>query len=248
MTLKLLVSAGRSGFLIAATTTMLVGTANADPFDDCVRLSGSEAISACSDAISNPEYRGSRLGQLYFERAREWSKLKRYRRAIEDYSKSIEVEPDGAAYNNRGIVYDQLGEHKRAIADFTKAIKIEQRPERYNNRGIAYVKLRRFDPALKDFDAALRLRPDSKDALFNRGSLFLDLRQFERAIADFDAAIRADSRFASAYFNRGLAHERRGAKRLAIADFQRVLDVVDPDNRALRDKALRNIRRLSGNR
>ena len=42
--------------------------------------------------------------------------------AIADYSKAIELNPDFAAYNNRGNVYNRQGKYTQAISDFNKAI------------------------------------------------------------------------------------------------------------------------------
>ena len=61
-------------------------------------------------------------------------------RAIEDYTKAIELKPNLAeAYNNLGAAYSDKGEYDRAVADYTKAIELKPNlAETYNNRGNAY--------------------------------------------------------------------------------------------------------------
>jgi tetratricopeptide (TPR) repeat protein len=47
--------------------------------------------------------------------------LEQYERAIRDYSKAIELDPDYAlAYNNREFAYQALGKTVEAEADFKK--------------------------------------------------------------------------------------------------------------------------------
>ena len=63
-----------------------------------------------------------------------------YDRALQDYTKVIQLNPDDAsAYNNRGGAYYLKEEYKPAIVDFTKAIQLKpDYAEAYNNRGVAY--------------------------------------------------------------------------------------------------------------
>src|SRR5262249_13540429 len=46
------------------------------------------------------------------------------RKALEDFSRAIELKPDYAeAYNNRGRAHAHLGEYSQAIEDFSQAIR-----------------------------------------------------------------------------------------------------------------------------
>ena len=55
-------------------------------------------------------------------------------RAIEDYDKAIELDPnDAEAYNDRGSSYHRLGQNERAIEDYDEAIKLDpDNAEAYN--------------------------------------------------------------------------------------------------------------------
>ena len=61
-------------------------------------------------------------------------------RAIEDFNKAIQLNPDHAlAYANRGVAYYYKGDYDCAIEDFNKVIQLN--PDyalAYNNRGGAY--------------------------------------------------------------------------------------------------------------
>ena len=51
--------------------------------------------------------------------------MSEYRRAIEDYDKSIELDPtDAKAYHNRGYAYYLLDDHRRAIEDYDRSIEL----------------------------------------------------------------------------------------------------------------------------
>ena len=127
-------------------------------------------------------------------------------RAIVDFTKAIELNPDYAiAYNNRGVAYYLKKEYESAIVDFTKAIELN--PDyaiAYNNRGMAYGVKGEVDGsttrpdvpssklavirAIKDYNPAIGLNPELAPAYYNRGVAWLRLREWERAKSDLTVA------------------------------------------------------------
>ncbi len=64
----------------------------------------------------------------YFNRGNAYDDLGQYQRAIQDYTRAIQLDPDLAqAYYNRGIVYYNLGEYQRAIQDYDKACSLDSK-------------------------------------------------------------------------------------------------------------------------
>ena len=52
--------------------------------------------------------------------------MKQYEKAINDYNKAIDLNPDYvSAYNNRGTAYFSLGEFEKAIEEYDKAIELD---------------------------------------------------------------------------------------------------------------------------
>ena len=49
-----------------------------------------------------------------------------YQGAIADYTKAIRLNPNAAAYYNRGNVKDDLGDKQGAIADFRESARLFQ--------------------------------------------------------------------------------------------------------------------------
>ena len=96
-----------------------------------------------------------------------------YERAIEDYNKAIELNPNFAnAYKCHGDAYYLLEQYERAIEDYNKAIE--------------------------DYNKAIELNPNFADAYKWRGDAYYLLEQYERAIEDLSKAIELGD--ANAFF------------------------------------------------
>ena len=83
-------------------------------------------------------------------------------RAIEDFNKAIELNPEfDIAYNNRGVACIGKGEFDRAIEDYSKAIELNQDyAEAYYNRGETWLCLEEWEKAKSDLTVAKDLGAD----------------------------------------------------------------------------------------
>ena len=64
----------------------------------------------------------------YLGRANALNTLQHYREALQDYDKTIELDPGPGlanAYVNRAVAYSHLGENKKAIADYEKGLELD---------------------------------------------------------------------------------------------------------------------------
>lgn len=79
-----------------------------------------------------------------------------YAKAIEHYSKAIELNPKIVnAYNNRGVAYSENDEVERAIKDYNKAIELNpELAEAYLSRGIYWLRLQKWQEARSDLIVA----------------------------------------------------------------------------------------------
>jgi len=75
----------------------------------------------------------------YNNRGIVYDDLKEYDKAMADYNKANEINPQYAmAYNNRGSVYYDLKEYDKAIKDYNKALGIDPKhPYASNNKKLA---------------------------------------------------------------------------------------------------------------
>ena len=154
----------------------------------------------------------------------------KYKQAIEQYDKSIALNPDYAeAYNNRGVAKYSLGYHEDAIKDYEQAIRLNPDDAlAYTNRGNAKNRLGRHVDAINDHDQAIRLKSDFAGAYTNRGVAKDRLGQHVDAINDYDQAIRLNPDLPETYNNRGHAKYRLGQHQDAIADCDQAIK-LKPD-------------------
>ena len=106
---------------------------------------------------------------------------KKYKQAIEHYTKAIQLDPQMArAYYNRGNAESNLSNYEEALKDYSKAIQLDPYySESFFNRANANADLCRFQAAIDDYDEATRL--GSKNALFNKGNVLVVLGRFDEA-------------------------------------------------------------------
>ena len=97
----------------------------------------------------------------YIDRGDIYFSIRELEKALEDYSKVIELSSysnstKGRYYRDRGYTYYCLKEYKKAIEDFSKAIELEPTDRDYhNNRGNAYYYLKEYKKAIEDYSCAL---------------------------------------------------------------------------------------------
>ena len=89
----------------------------------CVRDSGLARINACSRLIQSGRFSAAHQAVACNNRSLAYRRLRRYRRAIQDYNEAQLINPRYANhYANRGLAYEQLGEKQLAIRDYRKIL------------------------------------------------------------------------------------------------------------------------------
>eukprot|EP00163_Fabomonas_tropica_P021242 TRINITY_DN3724_c0_g2_i2.p1 TRINITY_DN3724_c0_g2~~TRINITY_DN3724_c0_g2_i2.p1 ORF type:complete len:476 (+),score=111.08 TRINITY_DN3724_c0_g2_i2:314-1741(+) len=111
----------------------------------------------------------------------------RYARAIDGYTKAIELDDTNAVYySNRAFAHMRMEGYGAAIEDATKAIELDPTyPKGYYRRASAQMVLGHPKKALSDFKKALKLNPSSADARAKVKACEKEVRRiaFEEAIA-----------------------------------------------------------------
>ncbi len=148
-------------------------------------------------------------------------------KAIEDYSKSIQIDSKYVkAYNNRGVAYINLNMFKEALKDYTMAIKLNPGMSQvYNNRGVLYGRLGEYDKTIDDCTKAIELDPGIPDSYYNRGIAFFELKRYEEAIRDYSMTIRIHPRHVKAINNRGNAYRELNQYEAAVRDYTRAIEL-----------------------
>jgi serine/threonine-protein phosphatase 5 len=121
--------------------------------------------------------------------ANEKFKAEKYDKAIELYSKAIELNPHNAVlYANRSITYLRTECFGYALKDSSKAIEVDKTYLKgYYRRASAYMALGKYKLALKDYEGITKARPTDKDAKLK----FTECKKIVQQIA-FKKAIAVD--------------------------------------------------------
>ncbi|XP_065854377.1 uncharacterized protein [Euphorbia lathyris] len=122
-------------------------------FDAIDRISSSFMTEESSvDATSEKE-----LGNECF-------KQKKFKEAIECYSRSIALSPTAVAYANRAMAYLKIRKFCEAEEDCTEALNLDDRYiKAYSRRATARKELRKFKESIEDSEFALRLEPNNQE-------------------------------------------------------------------------------------
>src|SRR5580704_14636962 len=107
----------------------------------CFELStDDQTVRGCDAVIGSASASEVEKADAFDNRADAYNRMHQYDRAIEDYTRTIELEHDfSPAYLGRGNAYDAKGQSLRAIKDFDRAIELKPTYiEAFFNRGNAY--------------------------------------------------------------------------------------------------------------
>jgi tetratricopeptide (TPR) repeat protein len=171
------------------------------------------------------------LAYLHNNRGNSLYRKQEYQKALADYNKAAELNPEFALmYNNRGVTYTCVGEQKKAMADYNKAIELDPGffvP--YYNRGNLYGASNENDKAVEDYTRALSLNPRYADAYNNRGTIYYSTAKYDKAIEDYSKAVENNPSFAVAWCNLGLAYRVKGDYENTIKSCTKAIE-LDPKN------------------
>ncbi len=132
------------------------------------------------------------LPYAYAERGHAYLSQKKYKQAIDDYTKAIKInDKDPDYFLNRGLAYDKLHQYQEAYNDYTKALTLkEDYALAWLNRGNVLLKLKKEALAIEDYSAAITFEPEYAAAYYNRCLAYYRLKQHKAACSDLHTAKR----------------------------------------------------------
>lgn len=127
------------------------------------------------------------LAHIYRKRGFAYRSISELKRAIADYNRAIELDPNYArAYASRGSAYRHLKEYERAVQDYDRALAINPNYAwAYFGRGETYRLQKDYLLALRDLNRAIELEPNYARAYSHRGLTHLWLNNIELANNDY---------------------------------------------------------------
>ncbi|CAM8897258.1 unnamed protein product [Rhodiola kirilowii] len=103
------------------------------------------------------------------EQGNEYFKQKKFKEAIDCYSRSIGLSPTAVVYANRAMAYLKIRRFKEAEDDCTEALNLDDRYIKgYSRRSTARKELKKYKESMEDADFALKLEPNNQEDLFHR--------------------------------------------------------------------------------
>lgn len=138
--------------------------------------------------------RDPRLAEAYRLRGQALDQIGLPQRAIQDFTKYIELKPsDARGYICRGDAHNFNLDHDLALADYNHAIRVQPSSvPAHLGRGLAYAGLEKYDDAIKDYQVVLRANPDNTEALANMGVACMLAGRAMEAMNYFERALQKE--------------------------------------------------------
>jgi len=158
--------------------------------------------------------------------------------ALNDYNKSIELDPDNyESYVNRGVIYFNTNQFELAVNDYNIAAKLNKETTKiFLNRGISLMKLNRFEEAIPDFERVVKAEPNNAEAIASIGFCYYNLKNYELALSNYDKAISLNPNDFETLKNRGNAKAFLKDFKGSIEDYSTIIKNNPNDANALSNR------------
>jgi len=169
------------------------------------QLEAIEIINTSLKTISERDYYYKSLLNL---RASAYWGLLNYDKALEEYARVIEIDPEYVvAFNNRGLIYISLGEHDNALEEYARCIDLD--PEYrivYYNRALLYSDLGEYDKALEDYARCVEIDPKEPAPYFEMAKVYHKLQRFDKEIQTYQKVIEVNVEDPEGYYYIGVSY------------------------------------------
>ncbi len=202
----------------------------------------------------------AKLGGAYNNQGLANAALKRYGKAVENYTKALSITINGAhiyqAHNNLAVVYDVKGQQEQAEEEY-KAAASWRWPQVYQNQGNSRFSFGDYEGAVEAYSQVITLIAGFAPTYVNRGNAHFNLgneyqesaeksrasEHYRKAIDDYSRAIELSPDYAAAYYARGTVYKLLGEREKAVSDFGQYLNIAPDGPGRLQAEAY--LRRLS---
>jgi len=155
------------------------------------------------------------------------------KKALEDYSNSINIKKHPQILHSRGVLYAAVEKYnielseserlERALRDYNEALNLDPRfTNALISRGILKRKKGDTPGAISDYSAAIEIKV-SPLAYYNRANCHYSLRDFKSAGEDYNKCLSLDPTHCSAYMNLGGLLFDQGKPEEAVEIFKKAL-------------------------
>lgn len=154
------------------------------------------------------------------------SRTRKYKIAVELFSRAINIKPDVEYYLNLGNVFCAISNYDAASDCYKKAI--EMKPDfigAYNNLGVVYEKKNDTDSAIKCYQEAIKIAPDYIDAYCNLGVAMNRKGNTDEALKCYFKVLESNPNHLDANYNLGIAYKDNRDIDNAIKQYEKTLQL-----------------------
>jgi len=183
---------------------------------------------------------------FYFNRAIFYQQSRSWEKALTNYSKAAELDPNNPdIYNNIGVIYKELRQYDRAIEEFLRAIYLNPAYAKpYNNIGVVYYAKKDFPGAIRNYQKAVSINPKNLEALNNLAVAYKRIDLPEKAKAVLNQALKINLAHAGTHYNLAVLYEEEGNFKSAIHFYRRFVELGSTSHSALSMKVKKHIETL----
>ncbi len=165
--------------------------------------------------------------EAHYHLAYCYQSLKKYELAIEEYKRTLGLDPlKTDALNNSGVIFTKQGKFKEAEKCFELVLRIKPDcKDTLINFGNLKFKLKEFDNAIKLYSQALITDIDNPVVYFNIGNCYLETENFEKAIQNFKTTLVLERQHRGAINNLGLAYYKLGKLDISLRYFNKAIEL-----------------------
>ncbi len=167
----------------------------------------------------------------FYKAGEEFAKKMNFKDAIEQYTKTLELDPDyDKAFIQRALAYTKLEDYEKAAADFDRAVVFNEKDAGlYYYSGMAYHLQGKNDIALVKLNKAIDMKNNFLEAYQVRSVVLVELERYQEALDDCQKClkIKEDEKgfynLAQVYEKLEMYKEAEEAYRQSIAENRRVV-------------------------
>lgn len=145
------------------------------------------------------------LAASYFQRSKIYGIQRKFKLAIQDMDKALELAPtDSFLYYNRGLLKQKIRDYRGAQYDFDTAINYNSKnSDYYFSRGLLHENTEQYKNAIDDFKKTVQLNPKFIKGFQEIAWCKFKMRKPEDALPFINIAMQLDDTDASNYYIRG---------------------------------------------
>lgn len=185
--------------------------------------------------VSTKEYLPENEVVSYFDLGVYYQKQGNTRKAIEEYERVLQLDPDHAeTHNNLGVIYKERNELDKAMEHYQRVVSLNPgMDEAHNNLGVMHYLRGEQGEAVAEYRKALELNPDNLISQINLSLVFKAQGQEQRSIKILENVLSIDPFHSEAHYNLAILYEKLGHLEIAIWHYTRFTDTAGNNYLAL---------------